>query len=189
MRLGGMFNHYRSDKAKVHNYHMIYGPMLGNPDNINRILEIGLGTNNEDIVSTMGTLGAPGASLRAFRDYCPNAMIFGADVDARILFQEDRIATYQVDQLSLESLSNLAKKLPQDFDLIIDDGLHSPDANINTLAFASQLIRKGGWIVIEDISLEAVPIWQCVAALLKGRGFHPLLFKACGGIVFAVQKL
>jgi hypothetical protein len=189
MRLGGMFNHYRSDKAKAHNYHLIYGPMQGHPENVNRILEIGLGTNNDDVVSTMGSLGTPGASLRAFRDYCPNAMIFGADIDTRILFQEDRICTYQVDQLSAASLANLGQELPEEFDLVIDDGLHSPDANINTLAFAIKLIRKGGWIVIEDISQEAVPIWQCVATLLNGRGLRPLLFQAHGGIVFAVQKL
>lgn len=187
--LGGMFNHYRSDKAKVHNYHLIYGPMLGHPENVNRILEIGLGTNNDDVVSTMGSLGAPGASLRAFRDYCLNAEIFGADIDTRILFQEDRISTYHVDQLSPASLADLGQKLPNEFDLIIDDGLHSPDANINTLSFATRLIRKGGWIVIEDICLDAVPVWQCVAALLSGRGWRPLLFKASGGIVFAVQKL
>ena len=55
---------------------------------VNKIFEIGLGTNNIDIVSTMGKKGHPGASLRAFRDFCPNAEIYGADFDSRILFQE-----------------------------------------------------------------------------------------------------
>ena len=189
LKLAGMFNHYSSDKAKVHDYHFIYASLLGSPDQIKRILEIGLGTNNDDVVSTMGTLGKPGASLRAFRDYCPNAMIYGADIDSRILFQDDRIATHYVDQLSSQSLENLRSQLPSEFDLVIDDGLHSPDANINSLAMATGIVRKGGWIVVEDIAEEAIPIWQCIASLLEEKGFRPMLFRACLGIVFAAQRL
>ncbi|MDB9839765.1 hypothetical protein OAC57_05685 [Planktomarina temperata] len=63
-----------------------------------KIFEIGLGTNNVDIVSAMGTEGKPGASPRAFRDFWPEAQLIGADFDARILFSEDRIETYFVDQ-------------------------------------------------------------------------------------------
>lgn len=188
LRLGGMFDHHGSDKAKVHDYHFIYGSILGNPDSVKQILEVGLGTNNPDVVSNMGLIGSPGASLRAFRDYCKNAQIYGADIDVRILFQEERILTYHVDQLSLDSLQQLSAKLPGGFDLIIDDGLHSPDANINTLIFALPLIRDGGWFVIEDIAEEAIPIWQCVAAILRPKDFTVRIFRACGGIVFAVQK-
>lgn len=188
LHLGGIFDHYGSDKAKTHDYHFIYSSILGRPDAVRRILEIGLGSNNEDVVSSMGANGRPGASLRAFRDYCGNAHVFGADIDSRILFQEDRISTYQVDQVSVASLNRLSQQLPKDFDLIIDDGLHSPDANINTLAFAIPLIRKGGWIVIEDIAKEAIPIWQSIASILNPRDFRTHLFNAYGGIVFAVQK-
>ena len=39
----------------------------------------------------MGTEGKPGASLRAFRDFCMNAEVIWADIDKRILFKEDRI--------------------------------------------------------------------------------------------------
>ena len=67
-------------------------------NNIRNIFEIGLGTNYKNIVSNMGINGKPGASLRAFRDYCPNASVFGADIDKRILFEEERIKTFYVDQ-------------------------------------------------------------------------------------------
>ena len=70
------------------------------------ILEIGLGTNNVDVVSNMGRDGIPGASLRAFRDYLINSKIYGADIDKSILFSEERIETYFVDQTNDTSFEN-----------------------------------------------------------------------------------
>ena len=39
----------------------------------------------------MGIKGKPGASVRAFRDYFDKAIIYGADIDSKILFFEKRI--------------------------------------------------------------------------------------------------
>jgi hypothetical protein len=71
------------------------------------LLEIGLGTNNTDVVSNMGSEGVPDASLRAFRDYLPNARIYGAGIDKRILFEESRIKTYFADQTDLAAAARL----------------------------------------------------------------------------------
>ena len=62
-------------------------------NSVTNIFEIGLGSINTKIVSNMGKFGKPGASLRAFRDFCPNAIIYGADIDQSILFKEERIKT------------------------------------------------------------------------------------------------
>jgi hypothetical protein len=129
----------------------------------------------------------PGASLRAFREYLPNATIFGADIDKRILFQEVRIQTYFVDQTDLDSLEALGKNLPDFIDLIVDDGLHSPNANLAVLAFGLQRLKNRGWLVIEDIPERAVPFWEVVAALLPDR-FPCKLVRAEGALVFAVQR-
>ena len=93
-KIAGLFKLYGSDKSTTNDYHRIYAPILCDSSKTAKILEIGLGTNNTDIVSTMGCNGTPGASLRAFRDFCPKAEIYGADVDSRILFSEDRIKTF-----------------------------------------------------------------------------------------------
>jgi hypothetical protein len=58
---------YGSDKANVHNHHYLYGSILSDRNSVQNIFEMGLGTNNSDVVSTMGKKGRPGASLRAFR--------------------------------------------------------------------------------------------------------------------------
>jgi hypothetical protein len=134
--LADLFRERGSDKSTYHNYHLVYGHLLaGKRDHALHIVEIGLGTNNIDVPSNMGLFGKPGASLRAFRDWAPHASVFGADVDRRILFMEDRIETFWVDQTDPTSLQDLAMRLSdKKFDLIIDDGLHVPAANFNTIA-------------------------------------------------------
>ena len=177
-----------SDKATSHNYHLLYGTILRDKDEIRNIFELGLGTNHSDIVSTMGAGGRPGASLRAFRDYCVNANVYGADIDTRVLFKENRIRTYFVDQTDPGTFGDLLAELPRAFDLVIDDGLHSPDANVESLRFGLRIVKQGGWVVIEDIASEAISLWQVVAALLP-KHYAPRLFNADAGIVFAVQRL
>jgi hypothetical protein len=152
------------------------------------ILEIGLGTNNLDVVSNMGQDGIPGASLRAFRDYLINSKIYGADIDKSILFSEERIETYFVDQTNDTSFENLVKNLPDYFDLIIDDGLHSPNANILTLNFALSKLKEKGWIVIEDILFETELIWKTIPYLLPSN-YSCYLIKTRNCFLFAVQKI
>jgi hypothetical protein len=136
----------------------------------------------------MGKYGRPGASLRAFRDFLPNSEIFGADVDRRILFEEDRIKTFFVDQMSLQSFDELGAALPKDgLDLIVDDGLHSPCANIATLIFALKKLNANGWFVVEDIVEESVPVWQFISAILPNEYRHAIL-RGRSGLMFVVQK-
>jgi len=183
-----LFDAYGSDKARTHNYHLIYGSILNDRNKIESILEIGLGTNNTDIVSTMGKCGKPGASLRAFRDFCPKASIIGADIDSRVLFREERIKTFEVDQTSRQSVNDLQSKIFQKVDLLIDDGLHSPDANINTIAMGINIVNSGGWIVIEDIGLNALPIWHIVKEVMQWYSWDCTLFKTRNALLFAARK-
>lgn len=185
--LGRLLTERGSDKATAHDYHKLYSSILADREGVRSVLEIGMGSNHPDVVSNMGVEGRPGASLRAFRDFLPNAQIYGADIDARILFQEDRISTFPVDQLDPAALATLAELIPDDrFDLIIDDGLHAPDANVNTLAFSLDKLAPGGWVVIEDIRVEAIPVWKLASALLP-ESFKSYILLARGGVMFAAQ--
>ena len=188
--LAKLFRHYGSDKAGTHDYYWLYGKLLKNRKDIKKILEIGLGTNNLDVISNMGENGKPGASLRAFKEFCPNAKIYGADIDRRILFNEDRIKTFFVDQTKLNSFKSLSKLIDSDFDLIIDDGLHSPLANINSLNFALKHIKTNGWIIIEDIYISAFPIWENISFLLLESNYKSFLYKdKNNSLIFAVTKI
>jgi len=181
-----IFDSYGCDKSQNHDYHFVYGAILKSLGPIESMLEIGLGTTNTDVVSNMGKIWVPGNSLRAFRKYLPGTFVYGADVDKRILFEEEGIKTYFVDQTDPATITTLGVKIPGQLDLIIDDGLHAPNANLAILIFALDKLKPGGWLVIEDISGEATPIWKVVSSLLPTQ-YPSYLIEAKGGMVFAVQ--
>ena len=187
--LGRLFDQHGSDKAnECRSYHPFYAAALKSPETVKCIVEVGLGTNNTDVVSNMGSGGKPGASLRAFRAFCPNARIIGADIDRRILFNEERIETHYIDQTCKDAIETFGRVVPDDVDLFIDDGLHSPHANINTMTLGLSKIRIGGWMVVEDIGSAALPIWAVVAALLPSR-FSARLLNRGSAYLFVVKRL
>ena len=55
----------------------------------------------------MGKDGKPGAWLRIWCEYFPNAEIFGADIARDILFDDDRIKTFDVDQTNSTSVTEM----------------------------------------------------------------------------------
>lgn len=120
-----------------------------------KIFECGIGTNNPNLDSNMTSNGKPGASLRVWRDFFPNAYIYGADIDKDILFFENKIKTFYVDQFDAKSIKKMWKNINQEnFDLIIDDGAHYFDANINFYINSFFKLKKNGFYIIEDIKLS-----------------------------------
>lgn len=182
-----LFNKYHSDKSKIHNYHLIYGSLFKKRNKVKKVLEIGMGTNNEDIVSNMGRHGKPGASLRAFRDFFLNANIYGADIDKEILIKEKRIKSFYVDQTNIKTLKKLFKKIGNNFDLVIDDGLHVSNANINVIMSSLQFIKKNGYLIIEDIPFKARHIWHVVSIILNTK-YKTCLIKTKKCFVFIIKS-
>jgi SAM-dependent methyltransferase len=181
--LGELLLEHGSDKSTHHDYHEVYASLLDRRARL-RILEIGLGTNNLAIQSNMGLGGRPGASLRAFRDWAPHAAIFGADVDRDILFEEERIKTFFVDQTNTESLKLLSSQVGANFDLIIDDGLHLPHANLNTIEALLPLLKPGGTMVIEAIDPVHLHYWHAASGILG----NTRLLNRRGGYLFLIPS-
>jgi hypothetical protein len=167
-KLYALFDKYGSDKGSQHKYHFLYSLLFSKIDMKHcNILEIGLGTNNIKVPSNMGRRGSPGASLRAWRDFSPTINVVGVDIDSTLLFDESRIQTFHLDQTSQTSWTQMISKLDgRKFDLIIDDGLHSPFANLQTLMHGKYLVKESGFLVIEDIGENSLPIWNLALALL-----------------------
>lgn len=147
-----------SDKGNGwHNYTQIYDKLFFNIKNdFFNIFEVGLGTNNLNIPSNMGLNGKPGASLRGWQDYFLNANIFGADVDRDIVngpHDTHRIKTFWVDQNNEESILNMWNTInvKNKFKIIIDDGLHEYDSNINFFKNSINQLSDDGIFIIEDI--------------------------------------
>lgn len=145
-----------SDKGpRCHHYTPLYEILFSEPERYARILEVGIGSNDADMPFNMGPDGVPGASLRAWRQYFTNAEIVGADLDARVLFEEDRIRTLRVDQTDPDSVDRLFALVGDGFDLIVDDGCHTLRANRTLFECAFARLKPGGTFVIEDVALNA----------------------------------
>lgn len=166
-RLDSLCNRHGSDKGGdgtvVHPYpwrHHTYTDFLSllfetYRQQIKLVFECGIGTNNPSVPSSMGVAGMPGASLRVWRDYFPNAEIIGADIDEAILFEEERIHTYLVDQRSPTSVEKLWKQIGlTGFDLMIDDGLHEFEAGKTLFLGSIGSLSTNGTYIIEDVTYE-----------------------------------
>lgn len=157
---------YGSDKGlRGHNYTTFYYSIFKNKIRQLdlRLFELGIGTNNPELESTMGELGMPGASLRGWRNFFEYAQIFGADIDRNILFNEERINTFycdQTDRHAIDALWNSKPLLRENFDIIIEDGLHTFDANICMLHGSIHKLKENGVYVIEDVHKDSLDNWR-----------------------------
>ena len=157
-----IMNRNLSDKGNGHhNYTKLYDHMFGffRHEKIN-ILEIGVGSINHNIPSNMsgGELGPiykPGASIRGWCEYFPNAEIYCCDIDKTILdFNDERIHGFFIDQTNdyiLNSVSSEGIIKDIHFDIIIDDGLHYFPVNCNVMNYLVPKLKKGGYYIVEDI--------------------------------------
>ena len=136
-----------------HNYSDFYSLLFDHcKGNFKNVFELGIGTNNPNIESSMGKEYKPGSSLKVWKEYFFNANIFGADIDKDILFQEERIKTFFVDQLDEISIKDMWKKIGFiKMDLIIDDGIHTLDGCKIFFDNSIEYLKDDGIYIIEDV--------------------------------------
>ena len=133
-------------------YHKIFKDLR---TNIQNILEIGIG----NIPLMMGLTNdsyEPGASLRMWRDYFPNANIFGCDILSDVLFNEERITTFQTDQSNENSLNTLISNIGNKLDFIIDDGSHIQQHMVTSFKILWKSLKVNGIYIIEDIHISFI---------------------------------
>jgi SAM-dependent methyltransferase len=101
----------------------------------------------------MGPDGRPGASHYGWSEFFINSHIFGADIDTDILFNTDKIRTFYCDQTSPEIIKKMWNEpaLQDGFDIIIEDGLHTFDANVCFFENSIHKLKPNGYYIIEDI--------------------------------------
>ena len=171
-----LMNRHGSDKGVggPHNYTPIYSALFGKlRDHQFRIFELGLGTNHAGFAANMGRDGIPGASLRAWKEFFPKALVYGADIDRSILFEEDRIMTFYCDQLESKAIQQLWSQpaLQGGMDVIIEDGMHTFEGSVSFLNGSINQLRPGGIYVIEDIAKEALGRWVDELEMTYSRQF------------------
>lgn len=162
----------KSDKASQinqllgHNYTRFYHDIFNNikGSNIN-IFELGLGTNNSELISNMGHKGVPCASIYGWKEYFINGKIFGADIDTNSLIPLDKdsdIKTFYCDQTNKWIIKQMwdNKYLSDiEFDIIIEDGLHTFESSVTFFENSYQKLKRTGYFIIEDITFDDFVLW------------------------------
>ena len=119
-----------SDKAWRHRYHLVYEPVFApmRQDPLT-ILEVGVWK---------------GGSVRAWREWFPNASITGIDIYRRKPMQHiEGVTQIKADSTSPPELGM--------FDIIIDDGCHYPRTQAQTLKALWPMLNPGGIYFLEDV--------------------------------------
>lgn len=158
-----------SDKGSYHSYTTIYESLLSHKRfELKKVLEIGIGSTDDLVPSNMGPLGKPGASLRGWKKFAPNAEIVGADIDDKVMFSESNIQTIKLDQLDRKSFNPLLGILNDGLDLAIIDGLHTPRADLNSVVEILPYLKSGGNFFIEDVGKLAIKfLWPKLLKFLR----------------------
>ena len=116
-----------------------------------KVLELGIGTKAQ-----MGRRTVPhyrtGASLYMWREFFPNAQIYGADYMGNALFKDERITTFFCDERKASDLVNLIHQVGPDIDLFVDDGCHYGCHQVATCATVLPMLKKDAIYVIEDVN-------------------------------------
>lgn len=114
-------------------YEHIFYPLKDSPI---KIFEIGIGH---------------GGSLILWRDYFPNAKVYGIDVVDKSNLNSKRIRTFVANQANRNQLDSFIDKHGSDFDIILDDGGHKMKQQQISLGHLFKYVKPGGYYIIEDV--------------------------------------
>jgi hypothetical protein len=155
-----------STKGSFHEYVPGYDSILNDYRfKVKNVLEIGIGCVECGQMSGVVSLGyRTGNSLRMWKEYFPNALIYGMDIFPEAHISEDRIKTFVADQSNAESLDRCIKEIEnhdmtsaiinkdsKGIDIIIDDGSHDPEHQKFSFMHLEKYLSENGIYFIEDI--------------------------------------
>jgi hypothetical protein len=131
-------------------YHELFAPFRGEQF---RLLEIGL----DDASKKTGN-PADAPSLRVWRDYFPQALLYGYDVNDFRSFDQEGTATFQGDQGCRADLERFITRYDDpEFRIVIDDGSHASSHQQASLAALFRQVEPGGMYIIEDLDWQPYP--------------------------------
>jgi hypothetical protein len=115
-----------------------------------------------------------GASLRAMERYFSNAYLWGVDIDKETFFKTERINHLGwIDQLKFETMRKFNSDTNAKFDLIVDDGWHHPQSQINSLvAFLPFLSERGVYILEDIVHNQYEKNYSLIIKILEKKNFN-----------------
>lgn len=93
-----------------------------------------------------------GASVKLWEDYFPYADLHFIDINpSSIVYHSSRSHYHFIDQKNIAQLQSFAQSLNKGFDIIIDDGGHTMEMQINSFIALFPYVKSGGLYIIEDL--------------------------------------
>ena len=131
-----------TDKGTWHSYIGVYQELFNQYPGVVKMLDIGVHA---------------GGSLWLWSNYLPTYEVWGMDISPNFIperpFQVDLINDPDVHTLwnRDSTLAESYNDVPNEFDIIIDDGDHHEDAQIKTFFAAWPKLSENGTYIIEDV--------------------------------------
>ena len=146
-------------------YHALLAPLRDQSFNL---LEIGLDTASQE-----SGRPADAPSLRAWREYLPQAVLYGYDIHDFGFFEQPATRTFRGDQSSREDLARfVADHGAPAFRVVIDDGSHVPSHQQIALATLFPRVEPGGIYVVEDLNWQPYEEAPTTLEVLRGMAEH-----------------
>lgn len=153
------FGSTKSDKGLPgHNYARVYNALFHDKrDQVTAVCEVGLlitsthggNRNGERFSKKLNNI----PSLSVWRKYFPNAKVVGFDIKDFTQPTDDYTTVIQGDQKSRDDLKKIVDTIDQ-FDIIIDDGLHASEHQQVTFSYLFKHLKPGGVFFIEDLCAQ-----------------------------------
>lgn len=129
-----------TDKDTIHSYGLTYQELF-EPirDSVRTVLEIGV---------------YKGGSVNLYHDYFHNAIIYGIDTNRSCTkYEKDRIRIV----VGNASKPDILEHVPDNIDLVIDDGSHEIDDVASTLELFYNRLHDNGLYIVEDV--QNLSLW------------------------------
>ena len=122
---------------RIHNYLQHYWTHLRDISlDVKNVCEIGVQTPN---------------SVRMWEEFFPNATIHGIDIDNNCKsIESGRVKIHIGSQNDMDFLNSVVSSVGVPFDVVIDDGSHQVDHQINTFNFLFPRLSEHGIYALED---------------------------------------
>ena len=146
MKLIDLIDDSLTDKNTTHSYINLYESLLcSRKKTAKNVLEIGLGDFQEK----------NGGSIKLWRDYFPNATIYGLDIlsDDRVIDElknDNRVVLYTSTNAYDETFVRTHLSYIK-FDFVLDDGPHTLESMQQFIKLYSQILADDGILIIEDV--------------------------------------
>jgi hypothetical protein len=144
---------YGTDKCPqvVHSYTPYYYEIFKHKQgSVRKLVELGIGYAG-DMKPPSPPHYQTGASLLMWRDFFPNAQVYGADIRVPSMIEAERVKTFLCDEEKEGDLKDLVTKTGSDVDIFIDDAIHLKKHQIFAARILMPLLDRDVTYIIEDV--------------------------------------